>query len=381
MKILIHSNAPFVPSGYGSQVRLLLPKLAEMGHEAVVSAFYGVSGSPINWKDWLILPAGQNNYGVDTIIPHAETYGADLILTLMDFWQLARVAPALNGRRLAAWLPTDCTPLGRPDRQVLAAAGAVPIAMSSFGLESCRNAGFDKAMYAPHAVDTSVFIPPADRRELRESLNLPTDAFIIGINAANRDGLRKGFPEQFNAFARFNRKHPDSKLMVHSVAQSVSGLDLTQLAEDMGISDDIIISEPYAQITGIMEPLVIADWYGCLDVLSSCSYGEGFGIPIIEAQACGTPVVATDCSAMTELAGPHGWLVGGQSFWNPTHRAWWIRPDVDRIVRSYEKAYAEWGTAKALKRSERCREFALSYDVDTVAAEYWAPLLKTLEEM
>ena len=29
----------------------------------------------------------------------------------------------------------------------------------------------------------------------------------------------------------------------------------------------------------------MADWYGCLDVLSSCSYGEGFGIPLIEAQA------------------------------------------------------------------------------------------------
>lgn len=381
MRILIHSNAPFVPSGYGAQVRLLLPRLAELGHDVVVSSFYGVSGSPINWKDWLILPAGQNDFGVDTIIPHADTYGADLVLTLMDFWQLARVAPALRGRRLAAWLPNDCSPLGQPDRQTLEVSGAVPIAMSMFGLGNLREAGFEQAMYVPHAVDTDVFRPPADRVELRESLNLPTDQFIIGICAANRDGLRKGFPEQFKAFAKFHRAHPDSLLMVHSVAQSRGGLDLLELAADMGITDHVIISEPYAQITGIMEPYVIADWYGCLDVLSSCSYGEGFGLPILEAQACGTPVIATDCSAMSELVAGTGWLVRGQPFWNPTHRAWWKRPDVDAIVKSYEKAYAERGAQRALRRQGQCIEFAAGYDSAAVAAEFWAPALKTLEEM
>ena len=45
MKILIHSNAPWVPSGYGSQVMLMLPRLRALGHEVAVSSFYGLSGS------------------------------------------------------------------------------------------------------------------------------------------------------------------------------------------------------------------------------------------------------------------------------------------------------------------------------------------------
>ena len=38
----------------------------------------------------------------------------------------------------------------------------------------------------------------------------------------------------------------------------------------------------------------MAGWYRSLDVLSACSYGEGFGLPILEAQACGSPAIVTD---------------------------------------------------------------------------------------
>jgi glycosyltransferase involved in cell wall biosynthesis len=252
--------------------------------------------------------------------------------------------------------------------------------MSGFGLDNCRGAGFEQALYAPHGIDTGVFAPPADREELRASLALPDDRFIIGINAANRDSTRKAFPEQFKAFAVFHDRHPDSLLMVHSVAQGPAGLDLIQLADDLGIAEAVVINEPYAQITGIMDSRVMADWYGCLDVLSNCSYGEGFGIPLIEAQACGTPVIVTACSAMAELSG-EGWQVVGQPFWNPTHRAWWTRPDIDKIVRAYERAYAERDSPKAERRRQRSREFAAAYDIDRVAEEYWEPLLKTLEGM
>lgn len=381
MKILIHSNAPWEPSGYGQQTALLLPALESLGHIPAVSAFNGLSGHRMQWGDgqWTVYPRGQAGYGTDVVLPHAVDFGADLILTLMDYWQMYPVASALQGRRIAAWIPNDCEPLGRPDIQVLRMSGAVPIAMSNFGLTNMRNVDLDNAMYAPHAVDTDVFAPRADRAGLREELALPADHFIIGICAANRDLIRKGFPEQFTAFARFHRKHPDTTLMVHSEPHSVAGRNLTELAEDLGIADSVLFSDAYAQLTGVMGPEIMADWYAGLDVLSSCSYGEGFGIPLIEAQACGTPVIATDCSAMTELSA-NGWSVLGEPFWNPTHRAWWKRPRVDSIVRAYEKAYEERGTVKADRRRERSREFAMGYDIRHVAVEYWKPILETLAE-
>lgn len=42
--------------------------------------------------------------------------------------------------------------------------------------------------------------------------------------------------------------------------------------------------------------------------MSEYQLGEGFGIPIIEAQAAGCPVIVTDCTAMTELC-LSGWLI------------------------------------------------------------------------
>jgi glycosyltransferase involved in cell wall biosynthesis len=45
----------------------------------------------------------------------------------------------------------------------------------------------------------------------------------------------------------------------------------------------------------------MAHLYNSLDVLMNASSGEGFGVPIIEAQACGVPVLTHNATSMTEL--------------------------------------------------------------------------------
>lgn len=377
MRILIHSNGPMTLTGYGVQTRLLIERLAEMGHEPAVSAFYGLSGSAIEWNGIPIYPAGALDFGLDMLHGHALQHGAHVVLTLMDSYKLKPVAKALfdaRGRyRTAMWVPVDCTPLSRLDREVIALSGATPVAMSRFGLTELQDAGFPDALYAPHAVDTHVYRPPADRDALRAQQGL-SDRFVVGICAANNDSLRKGWPEQFEAFARFHAKHPDTLLLVHSVAHAPHGIALDELAADMGIADAVAFSDHYAQLAGLMGPAVMADWYGCLDVLMGCSYAEGFGVPIIEAQACGTPVIATDASAMTELV-YDGWTVPALPFWNAVHRAQWQRPVVDAIVDALCEAY-ETGHPVSESRRAACRDHAVEYDTRLVANKYWAPILE-----
>ena len=62
---------------------------------------------------------------------------------------------------------------------------------------------------APHGVDMhDTFRPVRDRMQIRRDLGLPEDAFIIGINGANKDTIRKSYPAQLRAFAEFRRRHP-----------------------------------------------------------------------------------------------------------------------------------------------------------------------------
>lgn len=377
----MHSNSPAIPTGYGKQTALLLPQLAAAGHEVTVSAFAGTSGAPTQWRDFTVLPGGKVDFGLDMLLGHTRLVEADLILTLMDTYKLYPLASQLAGRRLACWTPVDCAPLGTPDRATLERCGAVPIAMSEFGLQQLRAAGFEETMYAPHAVDTAAFAPPGDRRALREEFGID-DRFLVGICGANNDGMRKGYAEQFAAFREFHRRHPEALLMLHTIMDTPRGLNLLELAHDFGLSDCITFPDTYAQLAGLMLDDYIAGWYGALDVLSCCSLGEGFGVPIVEAQACGTPVVVTDVSAMPELVSPSwGWKVGYKQVWNPTHRAWWGSPVVEEIVDAYEDAFAMWGTEVADKARAAVRESVLRYDSAAVFAEYWSPILKTLEAM
>ena len=123
----------------------------------------------------------------------------------------------------------------------------------------------------------------------------------------------------------------------------------------------------HAQAVGVFE--------GVLDVLAGCTYAEGFGLPIIEAQSCGVPVITTNASSMPEL-NPYGISIDGEPFWNGVHQGWWIRPSIPQMVDALNRAYDMKDTVDHGK----LREFAKDYDVDVVAENYMEPAIETLLE-
>lgn len=372
-KVLIHSNAPWVPTGYGKQCAHLATILRGLGHEVTISAFAGLTGAAIEWEGIEVLPSGMYEYGIDVLLPHMGVVKPDLTITLMDTWKLGPIAEALADENVAAWVPVDCTPLSRLDRAFFEASKVRPIAMSRFGQTQLEEAGF-KPLYAPHVVDLNLFSPlaPEQREKYRDALGV-ADNFVIGMCSANNDAVRKGFPEQFEGFRIFQKKHPEALLWVHAVPHSPRGLDLRRLAGELGMDPmSVRFREPYPQVSGAFDDTLMRDWYGILDVLSSCSYAEAFGVPMIEAQACGTPVVATAGSAMAQTRGI-GWGVPGEQFWNHVHGAWWVRPKPDAIARAYEKA-----KVRAPLYRQSARDFVEPYDLSSAGEVFWKPILEEL---
>jgi FkbM family methyltransferase len=279
-------------------------------------------------------------------------------------------SPLLDQLAVASWVPIDHLAVPDVVRTWFQVMGAIPIAMSRFGERALQDAGFNP-LRVPHGIDTATFTP-GDQAAARKSVGLPEDAFVVGMVANNigRDGNRKAFSEQIAAFAELRKRHSDAMLVLHTDVDQPAGMRLRPFLERTLPKDSYTYTDIYAYRKGL-NPAAVAEVYRACDVLSNCSYGEGFGIPILEAQSCGVPVVVTDATAMPELVGA-GWKVGYERMWHDSQGGWAAKPIIGEIVDAYEQAYDH---AKDEDFRAEAWVFAQDYDADQVVDRYWKPAL------
>jgi glycosyltransferase involved in cell wall biosynthesis len=178
------------------------------------------------------------------------------------------------------------------------------------------------------------------------------------------------------AFRDFWVKHPEAVLYIHTNPDQQSGEDLRTFIEFTGMKVGVQVFFPEQQgyKAGLYSKQHMAELYSMLDVFMLVSKGEGFGIPIIEAQACGTPVIVGEWSAMGELCGS-GRIVTkehAELFYNQMG-AFWYKPHVSEITKQLEIEY------KAPSNRDKARQFAVKYDADKIFTEKWLPLIEELE--
>ena len=394
-KIMWHSVGPWIPSGYGQQTATFVPRIAELGYEVAISAFAGLEGHVGSWNGIRVFPSDHTRFNKYALRKYVNRLSEDgtgddvLVITLQDVWTWADPGPTSGGMvadyrglRLASWCPVEHDPIPPNTVNALEQFAARPIAMSRFGEERMRDAGLDP-LYVPHGVDTNMLRPNAEAgRAARASMKVPEDAFLIGMVSHNQgmSPCRKSFPEVFTAFSMFLETHPDSVLYMHTDALGLNqGINLEALRRSHQIPDaNIRFVNQDKYWLGEITTEQMSYMYSALDVLACPSYGEGFGIPIVEAQACGTPVIATDWTSMTELVSPEcGWLVDGDPWYNPGSASWWKRPAISEILDRFERAFEARGEDR---RSAACVEFAAQYDADKVLTDYWVPVLDVLSK-
>lgn len=292
MRILAHSNMPWAATGYGVQVAVFAPRWKDrLGHEVALSSIYGLQGGPMSWNGIPCYPGGFDGVGHDVVNAHARHFQADLLLTLFDAWVLDADRLQANGLRWVPWFPIDSEPIPAAVRRSVERAWQ-PVVFSRFGERMAREAGID-VRYVPHGADSTLYRPPADRPGEREARQFGEDRFVVGIVAANKGiPARKSWPEMLSAFARVQARHPEALLYLHTfLGTEMQGVNLTEYVEHLGIPDHAVKAcDQYQNLLGY-PPEWMAGMFGSLDVLMNVAMGEGFGVPLMEAQMCGTGVV------------------------------------------------------------------------------------------
>ena len=385
LRVLWYSNAPWAATGYGQQTAQVIERLAKENHQVAVHAMYGLAGSASSWNGFKIYPQGLAAYSDDVVVAHTMEWANQdpstptLLITLFDTWVL-KSDSLKTLKNIASWVPIDHQPTP-PDVLAWCERDNVrPIAMSKFGSRMLDLAGVEH-LYVPHAIEPvfqpteSITLANGNKMTGREFMGWEEDRFVVSMVATNKGSqpARKAWAENILAFSIFAKDHPDAVLYLYTEPDgAMAGINLPTLLDAVGVSKDKYkVVDQYAYRHGIPQN-VMAAMYTASDVLLACSMGEGFGIPVIEAQACGCRVIVSNFTAQPELVGD-GWTVEGQPWWDAAQKSWFFTPNVPDIVNALKSAYNA-----PRSRSEDAITHALGYGADQVFEQYWKPTMKEL---
>jgi hypothetical protein len=362
-----YSNHPDAPTGYGTQSAQVLRRMKKRQLRIGIHANYGAPLGRSKWHGVPVYPAGYDGYSLDVISGHFNDFAdADTVLfTLFDVWPFLKNPHLERLPRIVSWTPVDHMGLPKDVETWLRRENVTPVAMSQHGERAMHDRGIE-CVYIPHALEKH-WKPSATEDPW-------PGRFVVTIPNANKGVLpsRKAWGENILAFSVFAKRHPEALLYLHTEARSQAGIDLVALTKACGLpSEQVQFVDQYQHRMGVPDD-VMARIYSRTDVLLSATAGEGFGLPVLEAQACGTRVIVSNFSAQPELVGD-GWIVEVQPQWNPTQLQWFATPMVHSIVDALEAAFVKGGG-----HSAEAVEFAQGYAADRVFEEGWVPLLEAL---
>jgi glycosyltransferase involved in cell wall biosynthesis len=359
-----------------------------MGHEVIFITNRHTNDGPIlRWEGITVYPGGighgmQDAFGWQGAYELCSKWKPQILFSIFDIWTF----PIDFGEQLhklgTTWIPicpVDHDPIPPVVYRVLQGS-PLPAAMSKYGQQKMIEAGIKDPLYMPHGVETAIY-RPIPVKETREKISGGhSENFIVGIVAANRATYdRKSFNEQIQMYSLFHETHPDTSLYLHMHVDGYeSGFDVAGMVDLYG-------KFPYYKPSrwSILEGYDDEDMatiFNSFDVHMLCSRGEGFGIPTVEAQACGVPVIVTDFAASPELCGS-GWKVPASGKVMTEQHACQVMPDVKSGAAALGMAYDMWKNNKVewMRMKHRARLFALQYDEDRLFAKHIVPVLEKIE--
>ena len=392
LRILWNSDKITGTSAYSKVTYELCTRTAKLG--------YAVAHVPMGranrmgkqmYQGVLVYPSGENPWNEDVIVDAYIDWKADMLITLKEPWVFRHLHKwALN---FVPYAIIDHSPVSPLITSKLHIAFRI-LVPSRFAQRELNQAGFsDRVRYVPHGVRTDLY-KPLDKAECKKLFYLDPDSFVVGIVAMNR--ARKQIPRMLRGYKRFLELNPDvkSSLMLWtnvyptrqpdepSTGVADVGVNLLPEIAQLGLGE--VVHWPnwkdIQRIGGLPEWDPATGWdmvhlYNAFDCLLFCTGGEGFGLPLLEAQAVGCPVVTTDYAAAPELVGA-GYVVPVSDYIvinTPGTR--YALADIDKMAEALTKIM----NADPAKLARKARRFAERYEWNRIIDAYWKPFLEECE--
>lgn len=232
--------------------------------------------------------------------------------------------------------------VGGADVQTYCAAGHLIVTPSHWARDRIVEFGFapESVWVIPHGVDSSKFFPftDAERQAARAALGFTADDMVfcnVGAPIWN-----KGLDLAIEAFFKLRQTHKNARLLIkdQNALYGYSAVDMMRQLAASGkiqIDNDSVASIKVLPTTLSMEQL--RSLYNVADCYLSPYRAEGFNLPVIEAIACGTPVIVTEGGATDDFCNSHvSQKIPSRkvlnTMINDTKVGAYLQPDMDALV-------------------------------------------------
>lgn len=350
-RVLFCSEATFLNTGYATYTREILNYLYSTGkYDLAELGAYGDQQDQrafnIPWSYYgALLPKNANEeqrrlyhskysyqfgeYAFHDVCLH---FRPDIVCDIRDFWMLEFVERSPY-RPFFKWciMPTvDAKPQARQWISTYQSADAC-LTYSDWAGEVLKEQTNNQINYLGSAPPSAhpAYSVIQDKEQSRKLLGIPTDKKVVGTVMRNQ--RRKLYPDLFSAFKKLLDKvdDPENYLLYCHTSYPDMGWDLPELIQKHELSSHVIFTyvctetkKPFAsffqgphvvspytkKLSGVMSNVKIGIAYDELanimntfDIYVQYANSEGFGLPQVEAAACGIPVASVNYSAMESV--------------------------------------------------------------------------------
>jgi glycosyltransferase involved in cell wall biosynthesis len=419
------SEASFLNSGFGTYTKELLSRLHSTGkYDIAEFACYGKVNDPkdssITWRYYANAvdhsdprhsqynSSMENQFGRWRFERVLLDFKPDVVIDIRDYWMNSyqQVSPL---RPFFHWIlmPTvDSAPQQEEWIDTFLHADAI-FTYSDFGRDTLRIQSNNKINYidtTSPGINLEIFRPLVNRDEIRKVMGLE-NAFVVG--SIMRNQKRKLIPELFVVFKKLLGHYQESNnpageniyLYLHT-SYPDAGWDIPQLLKEYEIGNRVLFTYSCKACNFLrpclyQHPVTFCPKCGnysfsmpnvsnglsqedlntiinTFDLYVQYAICEGFGMPQVEAAACGVPVASVDYSAMSDVVQKlNGFPVKVKHFFKELEtKAIRVYPDNDHLVEIIKNYISSPDILKNQKRHETRTLVEKHYDWNIIAKKW-----------